>query len=420
MRRIVALFALSLVIGCAKESPRPLAPPPEAATAPDPFFTHRVERAGETLGEIARWYTGKYGNWLILTKPVNPDLEKCCTPLKAGREVNIPRHLMIRTDPMPEPKKEVVRPAKPAKKTEPREDVAPPHRAIGEAPPSEAPSPTAEEEDTPSPAAPLAEAPGSSEAPSPAESSGSASGTVKMRGQSWKVADALAYPDGDAVHVALSSEPFDRKEAVKDGKVDDFDVMSFRMKANANTLTVKIDKDGGVNCVDYSLQAGGGSSCGTAPQEGWKLGKQTASAVSGKLVYTDGDDQVDVRFDTPVLRKVKRAGTSLPPGGGEPGKAVLERFEANRSGNFEKIKALTAPDDRSQMDGISAEEKKMALEFMELSTPSNVKITGGTIDGDTAQVDFVGKGDGAAKVKGTAEAKRVGGKWYVGSISTGP
>jgi hypothetical protein len=242
-----------------------------------------------------------------------------------------------------------------------------------------------------------------------------------MRGQSWKVADALAYPDDDYIHVALSSEPFDHKEVVKDGKADSFDVMNLQMKAKANTLTVKVDKDGGVNCVDFSLAGGGGgSSCGTAPQQGWKLGKRSEDAVSGKLSYSDGDDQVDVRFDTPVLRKVKRGGSTLPPGGGEPGKAVIARFEANRSGNFDKIKALTPPEDQGQMDGISDEEKKMALEFMKLSTPSNVKIVGGTVDGDTALVDFAGKGEDGAKVKGTAEAKRIDGKWYVGSISTGP
>jgi hypothetical protein len=96
---------LVLAIGCAKEAPSPPEPPPVPATLPDPYFVYRVEHDGDTLGEIARWYTGKYGNWQILTKPVNPDLTQCCTKLEVGREVRIPRHLVIRTDPMPAPKK---------------------------------------------------------------------------------------------------------------------------------------------------------------------------------------------------------------------------------------------------------------------------------------------------------------------------
>jgi hypothetical protein len=105
MRRVVVLCAFVLLVGCAKEAAPPPAPPPPPPPAPDPFFVYRVEHDGATLGEIARWYTGKYGNWQILTKPVNADLTQCCAKLEVGREVKIPRHLVVRTDPMPAPTK---------------------------------------------------------------------------------------------------------------------------------------------------------------------------------------------------------------------------------------------------------------------------------------------------------------------------
>jgi hypothetical protein len=115
MRRLVLLCAFVLAIGCAKEAAPPPEPPPAPPPSADPYFVYRVEHDGDTLGEIARWYTGKYGNWQILTKPVNPDLTQCCAKLEVGREVNIPRHLVIRTDPMPAPKKAVSKPGGRAK-----------------------------------------------------------------------------------------------------------------------------------------------------------------------------------------------------------------------------------------------------------------------------------------------------------------
>ncbi|MBI2964483.1 MAG: hypothetical protein HYY35_12070, partial [Deltaproteobacteria bacterium] len=85
-------------------------------------FVHRVEWRGQTLRQIARWYTGKSENWKKLTRPVNPDLTRCCAALQVGREVVIPRELLVRTEPMPKPK--VTSP--PAKPGEAPSDEAPP------------------------------------------------------------------------------------------------------------------------------------------------------------------------------------------------------------------------------------------------------------------------------------------------------
>jgi hypothetical protein len=150
MRRVALLCAFVLLLGCAKEPPPPPPPPPPPAPAPDPFFVYRVEHDGETLGDIARWYTGKYGNWQILTKPVNPDLTQCCAKLEVGREVKIPRHLVVRTDPMPAPKKK----ASPAR-SKAAKSKAPPAKAAEEAPAASDESGTEET----SPATEPAEAP---------------------------------------------------------------------------------------------------------------------------------------------------------------------------------------------------------------------------------------------------------------------
>lgn len=128
MTRIgIALAGAALVGGTwlaacsAPEPPRRLEPV-RVAPAPTPkpdHFVHSVQFRGQTLGRIARWYTGEFENWKKLVAPVNPDLTVCCAPLRIGREVAIPRALMVRTDPMPKP---VTRAAPPLKK---RDEPAP-------------------------------------------------------------------------------------------------------------------------------------------------------------------------------------------------------------------------------------------------------------------------------------------------------
>jgi hypothetical protein len=274
---------------------------------------------------------------------------------------------------------------------------------------AEAPAGSASAESSAPPPAIIAEAP-------PRRVAG-ASGTVDFKGSSWSVRDAVAYPtDQNTIEVALSSKPFDRKEFVKDGKIDSFDIMHHQMETHASSVTLKIQGNGSLNCIDFQLEAGSGSSCGTAQGQALKLAKKTADAIGGTFSYHDGADKIDVRFDLPITREAKRSGSALPAGGGEPGKAVLAHFAAMRTGDFEKLKAVSSPDKRQEMESTKMEEsdKKAMLEFLKAMAASDVKILGGTIDGDTALVDYQGKRDGAS-VKGTAEVKRVGGKWYMES-----
>ena len=425
MKRILVTMLALLVTGCwSNKPPEPARPP--SADASD--FIHRVEHPGETLGEIARWHTGKFQNWKKLARPVNPGLTRCCTALRVGREVKIPRELVVRTEPMPKPEV-VTRPSKPLVEAEP----AKPTKDAGSALPATRPAPgvppkdaddDAEKEakrteEEPSPAAPVAEAVATPPAEEPPAPAANAAGKVNFKGQSWKAADAIAYVDVSKVDIALSDKRFDRKAMSKDGKVDSFDVLNHRMNLDASTITLRVDGDGKVNCFDYSVGGGGGSNCGTTTSTAWKPGARTNDAIGGSFAFADGADAIDVTFDVPILRDVKRAGQSLPAGGGEPGKAVLARFAANLSGDLDKIMALTNPEQRKEMDAhpLDASEKKMMIDFMKATTPTRAKILGGVVDGDSATVDFEGTIDGE-NARGTAEANRVGGKWYVGAVST--
>jgi hypothetical protein len=107
----------------------------------------------------------------------------------------------------------------------------------------------------------------------------------------------------------------------------------------------------------------------------------------------------------------------LPAGGGEAGAALLRHFDAVRSGDANRIKEETHPDEHAMLDAaIASGEFEMMIDFMQAFLPDNVTVNGGTADGDSAEVHFTGDMDGAP-VKGTANMARVDGRWMVQGIS---
>jgi hypothetical protein len=107
----------------------------------------------------------------------------------------------------------------------------------------------------------------------------------------------------------------------------------------------------------------------------------------------------------------------LPSGGGEPGAALLSHFDAIRSGDAERIKSETHPDEHAQLDAIIAEgEFEMMIGMMQAFLPDNVVVTGGSVEGDDAEVNFNGDMDGEP-TKGTAKLSRVDGRWLVHGVS---
>jgi len=242
-----------------------------------------------------------------------------------------------------------------------------------------------------------------------------ASGNVKFRDAPWNVADAIAFTDDDETHVVLGSAPFDRKAFAEDGKLDSFD---FMRQDNLKTLTLKIKADGTMSCFDFSTGSGGGSNCGSAG-DGLKLTARTPQGVAGSFKLKSSDEEVDVHFDVKVESKtLARAGTAVPAGGGEIGKALMDGNAAIRSGDLKRVKAASPPDrvaaiEESEKSG----EAKDMLEMMKMMTPVITKVTGGNVDGDDATLDWTGTDEGKP-VKGTAKMKRVSGKWYMAGIST--
>ncbi len=107
----------------------------------------------------------------------------------------------------------------------------------------------------------------------------------------------------------------------------------------------------------------------------------------------------------------------LGAGGGEPGKALLAHFEATRSGDVDRIRGEMHPDNHAQLDEmIAAGEADMIIGMMKMMTPDEITVSGGRIDGDSAEVEFSGKSEGSA-VTGSASLGNSGDRWLVKKVN---
>jgi hypothetical protein len=255
----------------------------------------------------------------------------------------------------------------------------------------------------------------------PAPTYADASGSINFRDAQWTVADAVAYPDDEEIEIVFTEAKLDRAEMAQDGKIDTFDIM----RSDGRSITINVDADGPTMCIDFSTGNGGGSSCNSDFPPTITLTTRTADRVAGSMQWgeTQGE-HIHVRFDLPIEGaatggKVARPGTPLPADGGEPGKAVKAHFAALTKGDWKQMKAISHPERVAMMEASEAEGNHMELfEMLRSFMPKNPKITGGTVDGDNAVVDFTAEEDGKP-VTGQAEVVRFEGKWYTAGTSTG-
>ena len=239
-------------------------------------------------------------------------------------------------------------------------------------------------------------------------------GKVALKEFSFTVADAVAYKTDDGIEVALLPAAFDRKAAAKDRKIDSFDVM----RMDGGHVTLRIDADGSFGCLNYSSGNGGGSSCNSDYEKALKLTARTADRVAGTFRLKTPGNTADVTFDLKVESTVVPAGTPLPPDGGEPGKAVMAHFTAIEKNDFKALMATARPEQAKMMaESEKSGEAKEMFKMMREMSPRKVKVTGGTVDGDDALIDFEGV-EGGKPVKGVAECVRIAGKWYMTGSSS--
>src|SRR5690606_28092156 len=88
-----------------------------------------------------------------------------------------------------------------------------------------------------------------------------AEGSMRLEQADWRVADAMAWQDGEELEIVFSDKPFDRAAMTADGELDVFDFM----RHGGNRFAINLDADGPTMCVDMTTQAGdtvwSGSNC---------------------------------------------------------------------------------------------------------------------------------------------------------------
>ena len=91
---LFVVFCVGLLSACMKAAPEPEM---ESSVAQEPY-SHQVRYDGETLGVIARWYTGKMNNWSAILN-ANPGLDP--RKIRKGDTILVPRALLVKDKPMP-------------------------------------------------------------------------------------------------------------------------------------------------------------------------------------------------------------------------------------------------------------------------------------------------------------------------------
>jgi hypothetical protein len=246
-------------------------------------------------------------------------------------------------------------------------------------------------------------------------------GSITSNGKTTALKYAVATPKED---------PFDKKKKatfllVTDQAVpasaiaDEFEFMRWYDKANLHGFAVLINDEKRVvsgNIYDPALKHNGFSSVG---KQEVALTALTPTHIAGKVSLPAdeffGDKyQYSATFDVPVA-VVKIAappppkGNPLPAGGGEPAKAYLAFDKAVAAGNMAAVKNGVSAEQRKSMD--DADFKKM-FPLMQALRAKNVKITGGTIDGNTATLLATGKDD-SGTTTGKVTMVLEGGAWKV-------
>jgi hypothetical protein len=169
-----------------------------------------------------------------------------------------------------------------------------------------------------------------------------------------------------------------------------------------------------IQSIKLSPDAGGNISGGTYPEI--EVEAIDTERISGRVWHTETQESFDdtysydFTFSAPLSDPDAPIGDPLPAGGGEPGRAYLKWIEVVHSGDLDALRSIVPPEMVEQLDSASAEEAQEQIGFMQEMTPADVRILGGSTDGEIALLEIEGMMDGE-KVTGEIEMTRMGEFW---------
>ena len=225
---------------------------------------------------------------------------------------------------------------------------------------------------------------------------GTAMGTFTINGESVDLSHAYVYRESEGFY-----DPADptwsvliTAESVAPRDVDDpFIDPSLRLKL---TLTSEFGDGPSLQVLSQNLRVGNFSMSG-GEHPLLELEQQGPEVFAGRIhfaelqTFFDDSYDYDLNFHALPVDPNAPVGEALPEGGGEPGAAYVAWVSALHSSDIDAIRTLVTPDMAQMLDDPEAAEQ---LEFLAAMTPTDVRILGGSIDGDTAILQVEGSMDG--------------------------
>ncbi len=253
---------------------------------------------------------------------------------------------------------------------------------------------------------------------------GKASGTLTIDGKSiaLKYAYAMLQPntfdkDKTDIAVLLTERP------LNEGAVKDAEELDDAVGKEHGWAFFKIDDAGRPihEVIDHPSAGGGRLMMSGFTQAGFVQKKRLKDRLEGSFATRKVEDflnhtyEIKVEFSAPLLQARRpeplpdaKTGETLPPDGGEPGKAYAAYLKAVRDKDIPTIRKLAPVDEQ----GVSESELRQMLEFMAAISPSDVKIIKGYIRRERAVLYLEGVLDGE-KQYGTVELAMKGRIWKV-------
>lgn len=261
---------------------------------------------------------------------------------------------------------------------------------------------------------------------------------------SWELRDAAAVSGPEGLILIFTRLHFDRKKWVHDAQLTYDDLTHFLDNAvdYAPELDIKLKANG--SYAAHRLVYGQYSATwlvDPAFENSVALSVNDARRVAGTLHFDGQRTVAGIDFDLPVLAigPMPRPGVPLTADGGAPGHYLLARSDAIYKGDLDRLLSLLSPEEYRHAVGHYTFNSDVFIDFapgdlvqsgssfyllkQRMDMPRISRITGGSIDGATAWVDFEGS-EGIMDddpVNGTAvmtQDRR--GHWWIGEMITQP
>lgn len=261
-------------------------------------------------------------------------------------------------------------------------------------------------------------------------------------GKSWKLRDAAAVSGSEGLVLIVTRLYFDRKKWVQDARLTHEDFAQFldNEYGYAPELDIKLDADGSyaAHRMVYG-EYGAAWQVDSALEHGVSLRVNDGRRIAGTLHFDGQRIFADIDFDLPVLSlgPMARPGVPLPADGGAPGRYLLARSKAIHEGDLDRLLSLLSPEEYSDAVGHYEYDSETLIDYesgdldrsgvsfyllkQRMDMPRIRRITGGSVEGTTAWVDFEGSEGvmGDARVTGTAVmAQDRHGHWSIEDLTT--